>query len=185
MSGWGRFSLWVILLGLAFIVGLRAYRAYEQRVQLQQEEEQAFSHTFHQVPLRYERPTVEMPVFKRFSPGNPPEKDIFLEDAPLTTQQRQEQARQTIHSILKDYQDNVSLKAFYEDVRQSTGADLDLVTLSQGNIAPLLQQYPQLQEVIARHAKDPKFVRTMQEILSNPQFMSSVAILQQQQTDRK
>ena len=37
MSKLGRFSLWIILLGLAFIAGLRGYRAYEQRVQQQQE----------------------------------------------------------------------------------------------------------------------------------------------------
>lgn len=41
-----------------------------------------------------------------------------------------------------------------------------------------MKKYPQVQEVLAKHSKDPEFVKTLQEIFSNPQFVHSVAVLQ-------
>ena len=184
MSKLGRFSLWIILLGLAFIAGLRGYRAYEQQVQEQQKHEPV-GQTFNGIPLQYEPPKVEMPVFKRLGPNGQPEQDIFLEDAPLSLPQAQEQARQTIRSILDDYRDDPKLKAFYAEVRQRTGADIDLAVMSSGNMGPLLKQYPQLQDVINKYAQDPQFAQTMQEIFSNPQFINSVMVLQQKPMDQK
>ncbi|MBO7237695.1 MAG: hypothetical protein J6U96_00175 [Elusimicrobiaceae bacterium] len=80
---------------------------------------------------------------------------------------------------MADYQDDAALKAFYTDLQQATGEQLDLTSLSGENMAGLLIKYPQIQEVIMRHSKDPAFAKTLQEIFSNPQFVRSVAVLQQ------
>ena len=177
MSKTSRFFLWVIVVGLAFIAGLRFYRAYEQRA----EEEAATAAptmTFNNVPVQRVSPQAEPQVYERWS-GEPAVQEVYLQDAPLDAVQEKEQARQTVASVLSDYKDNPSLQAFYADLRAATGRDdIDLAALSGEGLGRLLEQYPQLQQVIAEHAKDPQFAKTLQEIFSNPQFARSVTILQ-------
>lgn len=165
-------------MGLAFIAGLHAYRAYERRVAEQAEQPDGF--TFNQVPVRHVAPTVELPVVRRFpADGKTAQEDIFLEQPPLAAAQAQEQARQTIVSILADYKDDAQLQAFHADLAKATGAQIGLADLSGENMTALLQQYPQIQPVIARYMQDPQFNKTLQEIFTNPQFVQSVAVLQQ------
>ena len=71
------------------------------------------------------------------------------------------------------------MQAFVADLRKATGReDIDLAVLSTEQLGSLMQQYPQLQQVIAQYAKDPQFAQMLQEIFSNPQFVSSVQVLQ-------
>jgi len=180
MSWLGRVSIVIIVIGLAFIAGIRLYRNYEEH--LSQDD---ISAGFNQPSMSSLAPTVEIPVFKRFPENNKMNDDIFLEDAPLTTEQAQEQARQTITSILEDYRDNPQLQAFYQDIKQNTGQSIDLAAMSSGNMGELLKQYPQLQQTIAKHAQDPQFTQAIQEIFSNPEFIRSVSVLQQTQAASK
>lgn len=178
MSKTSRFLIGVMVAGLAFLAGLRAYQAYERRAA-----EEAASRpptmTFNNVPVSQTPQTPDAPVFKRLpAPGAAP-KEIFLEDGPLSPEREKEQARQTIASIVDDYRGNPKIQAFYVDLRQATGrADITLETLSGDGLAGLMKQYPQVQDVMAKHAKDPEFVKTLQEIFNNPQFVHSVAVLQ-------
>ena len=129
MSKTSRFFLWVIVVGLAFIAGLRFYRAYEQRA----EEEAATAAptmTFNNVPVQRVSPQAEPQVYERWS-GEPAVQEVYLQDAPLDAVQEKEQARQTVASVLSDYKDNPSLQAFYADLRAATGRDdIDLAALS-------------------------------------------------------
>lgn len=179
MSKTSRFFLGVIIIGLAFIAGIRAYRMYEGYVQAQQEA-QPPTMTFNNVPVQRLPPQIETQRFERWT-GEPAVKEIYLEDQPLPAQLEKEQAQQTIVSILEDYKNNPEIQKFYADLRQATGRnDIDLAALSAENLPQLLQQYPQLQQVIAEHTKNPAFVGTIQEIFQNPQFIHSVTVLQGQ-----
>ena len=180
MSWLGRVSIVIIVIGLAFIAGIHLYRNYEER--LSQDD---ISAGFNETSMPSSAPTVEIPVFKRFPENDQMSNDIFLEDTPLAPEQAQEQARQTITSILEDYRDNPQLQAFYQDIKQNTGQSIDLASMSSGNMGELLKQYPQLQEIIAKHAQDPQFTQSIQEIFSNPEFVRSVVVLQQTQTVSK
>lgn len=177
MSKTSRFFLTVIVVGLAFIAGVRLYRAYESYAAQQAQEEETATHTFNNVPIDY-RPSVEQePVLKQL-PQEGEKQEIFLEDAPLPPQQARQQAQETIVSVLNDYRQDPKIQAFYDDLKNATGEDITLAQLSGTDLAHLLQTYPQLQAVIAKHAQDPEFAKTLQEIFTNPQFVQSVAILQ-------
>lgn len=166
----------VIVVGLAFIAGVRFYRMYANYVD-QQNDEENVGYTFHNVPIDYRPSVSEEPVFKRSS-DEEGVQEIFLEDAPLTQQQARQQAQETIVSVLNDYRENPKVQAFYEDLKNTTGEDITLAQLSGADLTRLLQEYPQLQQVLAKHAQDPEFAKTLQEIFSNPQFVQSVALLQ-------
>lgn len=177
MSKASRFFIWVIVVGLAFIAGLRFYRSYEQRTE-EQASSQPPTMTFNNVPVRRVTPQAQPQVYERWTEKTQGQ-EVFLTDAPMSASQAKEQARQTILSVLRDYQDNPSLQAFYADLRSITGrSDIDLASLSGEGLPQLLAQYPQLQEVIARHSQNPQFAQTLQEIFSNPQFVHSVQLLQ-------
>ncbi len=177
MSKKSRFFLWVIIVGLAFIAGVRAYRMYEGYVQAQLEA-QPPTITFNNVPVRRLPPQPEEQVYKRWT-EEPAQKEFYLENPPLDAEQEKEQARATVASILSDYKNNPEIQSFYADLQQVTGRrDIDLTALSGENLTQLIQQYPQMQQVIAEHAKDPAFAQTIQEIFQNPQFIQSVKVLQ-------
>ena len=175
MSRASRFFLWVIVLGLAFIAGLRFYRAYERRAAQEGFPPPSIA-SFGQAPIQIRPEPASSPVYRTWSgPG----KEMYLEDIPLSMPQQKEQARQTIASILRDYGEHPKIQAFYADIRKATGReDLNLAILSEEGLPELLQQYPQLQQVIAVYAKDPEFAKLIQEIFSNPQFAHSVTVLQ-------
>lgn len=175
MSKTSRFFLWVIIVGLAFIAGVRLYRVYEQRA-AEQAQEPAPTMTFNNVPIQRVAPRAEEGVYKRWS-DEP--KEIYLDDGSLSAQQQTQQAQATVKSILNDYRQEPKMQAFVADLRKATGReDIDLAVLSTEQLGSLLQQYPQLQQVVAQYAKDPQFAQMLQEIFSNPQFVSSVQVLQ-------
>ena len=177
MSKLSRFLISVIITGLAFIAGMHMYHAYEQTVSDQRAQEEELGQSITQ-GTSLSAPSLQLPVFR----GGSAEtllKEIYLQDTPLPADLNKEQARQTLRSILDDYRENPQLQDFYEDLRRNTGESLTLSDLSGENMKDLLIKHPQIQEIIARHSKDPQFVKTLQEIFSNPQFIHSVAVLQQ------
>ena len=177
MSKLSRFFIGVIVAGLAFVASVHLYRAYEQYAATQEKEDAFATRTFHHVPIDYTPQEPDFPVIKKL-PDPSEKKEFFLEDTPLIPSAEKEQARQTVASILSDYRQDPGLQALYNDLQKTTGRKIDLADLSGENLAALLKQYPQAQEVIARHAKDPALAKTLQEIFSNPQFVRSVTVLQ-------
>ena len=175
MSKLSRFLIGVIIAGLAFITSINLYRAYEKHVQ-ETESDSFATQTFHQVPVSYAPVEPDIPVYKKYE--EPGQKEIYLEDPTLDPEQAQQQARETVKSILEDYRQDPSLQAFYQDLQESTGKNINLEDLSGENLGAILQQYPQVQEVIRQHSQDPQFAKTLQEIFTNPQFVQSVAVLQ-------
>ena len=77
------------------------------------------------------------------------------------------------------------MQQFYQSLQQATGQTIQLEDLSGENLSSLLKKYPQLSQVIAQHAQDPAFAQKLQEIFANPQFVQSVAVLQNNQQTRK
>ena len=183
MSWIGRFCIGIIIVGLAFIASQHGYRAYERKVAEQASEPDGF--TFNEVPVQHTAPAIELPVFRRLpADGQTVLQEIFLEEATLSSADEKEQARQTIASILADYRDNDQLQHFYNDLKQATGQSVELTDLSGENMGELLKQYPQIQPLIAQYAQDPQFGKVLQEIFSNPQFVRSVAVLQQHEPQK-
>lgn len=181
MSRLSRFFIAVMVCGLAFMAGLRAWQTYERRA-AQEAQEIPVGRTFNSVPVRYEPQAPAVAVPKRLpSPSDPPQ-EVFLSEEPLTEDAARLQAQQTVVSILSDYKDNPALQAFYADLREATGREIDLAVLSSGRMADLIRQYPQIPQIMAKHTQNPEFARVMQEILQNPQFARSVAVLQGGQT---
>ena len=178
MSKLSRFLIGVIITGLAFIAGIHLYRAYERYVQQTQSEEANATQTFHRVPVSYQPLPPQLPVYKRY-PEQGLAQEVYLEDPVLPPEQEQEQARQTVKSILSDYQRHEKVLAFYADLQQATGKPIRLEDLSSENLVSLMLQYPQIQDVIIRHSQDPEFAAVMREVFTNPQFVQSVAVLQQ------
>ena len=177
MSRASRFFLWIIILGLAFIAGLRFYRAYEHCAAQEGFPPPSIA-SFGQVPIQIRPEPASSPVYREWD-GAEGKKEMYLEDIPLSVSRQKEQARQTIASVLRDYAEHPKIQAFYADIRKATGReDLNLAVLSEEGLPELLQQYPQLQQVIAAYAKDPEFAQIIQEIFSNPQFAYSVTVLQ-------
>ncbi len=180
MSKTSRFLIFVMVCGLAFLAGLRAYQVYEKRV-AEASEDINPTVTFQNTPALQ---PLEVPDYGVYQPlpadiGRP--KEIYLEDIALEPEQARQQARETLTSIMDDYRANPKMKAFYADIQKATSrTDITLETLSSEGLPQLMQQYPQLQEVMVKYAKDPEFAKTLQEIFSNPQFMQSVAVLQTQ-----
>lgn len=175
MSVWSRFFLGVILTGLAFIASLRLYRVYEKYA-LQQAQDPAPTLTFHAVPVSL-APAVPQAPRVQTAPARPPQ-EIYLQDVAPDEPTAREQARQTIHSILADYQDDPTMQAFEADLRAASNGEASLAVLSGEGLSTLLDKYPQLQDVIDRYARDKAFAPTLQEIFGNPQFAASVAVLQ-------
>ena len=177
MSKLSRFFIGVIVVGLAFIASLHLYRAYENYVQQTEQDASGPTFTFNDVPVDFS-PHPEAMETTLVGTGEKTGQEVFLGGVELDSETEKEQARQTIASILDDYRQDTKLQAFYADLQKATGEQISLADLSGENLGNLLEQYPQIQEVLARYAKDPEFTKTLQEIFSNPQFVRSVAILQ-------
>ena len=178
MSKTSRFFLGVNILGLAFIAGVRAYRFYESRVEQQQQEIQTPTLMFNNVPVQQVPPQQEEQIYKTWT-GDPTANEFYLQDTPLPPDQQKAQARATVVSILDDYKDTPEIQSFYTDLRETTGqADMDLSILSGEKLPQLLKEYPQLQQVVNEHVKDPAFAQVVREIFNNPQFVESIKILQ-------
>ena len=169
----------LMVAALLFMGAARGYQFYQQKVaqweQERQETEGAF--TFQNVPVSLAAPRVE--------PVSPPvlfqgtKADYFIEEKPLTQEQAEKQAVDTIHSILADFADDEKLQAFNKELAAaSKGEALDIAGLSGGNLAQVMQQNPEIAEVVGKHMQNPDFAKTVQQIFTNPQFVKSIEQLQ-------
>lgn len=161
---------------MAWLVGIRLYQAYERRAQ--EQADPAPTMTFNQVPVSFAPIPVETPVYRRW-PEQGPAAEVVLQDAPLPLEAQTKQAQQTVESVLRDYAAQPEIQAFYKDLQAATGQNLSLADLSGDQLPALLMRYPQLQQVIVKHAQDPQFAKTLAELFANPQFVESVQVLQQ------
>lgn len=172
----------IMLAALAYMGALRGYQLYERKTAQWEEERQAAQgpFSFQQVPISLAapqaEPTARPVVFKEGANA-----DIFLEDKPLPTELQTKQAQDTIVSILDDFKDEPSVQSFNKDLAQATqGQAVDLSALGGGDLAQVLRDNPQIQQVVSKHMQDPEFAQKVQQIFSNPQFVESVRHLQQQ-----
>lgn len=174
--------IFIMLAALAYMGALRGYQFYERKAAQWEEERinQQGKFSFQQVPLSLAAPQAEPVsapvVFKEGSTDA-----IFLEDEPLPTELETKQAQETIVSILDDYKNEPSIRAFNNDLAEATqGQAVDLSSLGGGDLAQVLRDNPQVRQVVAKHMQDPEFAQKVQQIFSNPQFVQSVQHLQQQ-----
>lgn len=169
----------IMITALLFMGAVRGYQFYAHKSALQQEERQqaAQAFTFHNVPLRLAPPQPE--PSGRPQLFSPPKKDIFLEDVALTPEKEIQQAQETLQSVLEDYQDDKNLQSFNQALSRATQGQLkNLADLGGGNLAVVLQQNPQVAQLVEDYMKNPDFAHTIEEIFSNPQFVQSVERLQ-------
>lgn len=178
MSKTSYFLIGLMIAALAFLAALRGYQAYERRTAAAEEAGRS-ALTFQNVPINFAPQMQPAPVVRKMPlPGEEP-REIYLDEAPLSSDLQLEQARRTVASILEGYKNNTALQRFNRDLRAAAaGEQVDLTVLSGPDLPALMLRYPQLQTVIVEHAKDPEFVKVTQEIFSNPQYVQSVALLQ-------
>ena len=175
MSKLSWFYIAIIVTGLVFIAVVRLSRSYQAKAQARQAAAEAEEvRHFLQRPMA---PLMQFPVFAKITENT--NTQVYLEDVSLPDELNKEQARRTISSILDDYRDDENLRAFYADLEKSTGEKISLADLSGERMQILMQRYPQIAQIIERHGQNPAFSQVLQEIFSNPQFVRSVAILQQ------
>ncbi len=116
-------------------------------------------------------------------PYRPQSTQIYLEDAPLTPQQQQQQAQDTVASIVQDFNQDPAVEQFNEELQEASQGEVkDLADLSTQNLAQIIEKNPQIQGVVQKHLKNQDFAAAIEEIFSNPQFQQSVKKLQQPNT---
>ena len=175
-------SYCLIALIVAALLFMGAVRVREWYTQRQEEKEMASQNdgnpfTFQQVPVSLAAPEIEAvqtPVkYKRAFP------EIYLEDAPLTTEQQVQQAQETIASIVEDFQSDPAVAQFNQEVAEASQGELNgLVDLSTQNLQQILKQNPEVARIVEKHAQNADFAKALQEIFENPQFQQSVKELQ-------
>jgi len=167
----------------AALLFMGAVRLHEVRVRNRQAAEEA-SHqdgepfTFQHIPVSLAAPEAELPMAP--IEYRPQSQNVYLEDAPLTPMQQRKQARDTIASILADFQHDTALAGFNQEVQQTShGRVQGLEDLSTQNLMQIVQQNPEIQGVVEKHLKNKDFSKAIEEIFQNPQFRQSVQTLQQ------
>lgn len=170
----------IMVTALIYMGAVRGYQVYQRKVVQWEEERQndgnAFS--FQNVPVALSAPMPD-PTPRPVSYQNYQE-DFFLEDTPLTQEGEIQQAKDTLTSILADYQQDPHLQAFNKDLAAATGGQaIDLTSLSGESLPAIVQKNPQIREIVGKHMKDPDFSKVIQQIFSNPQFVKSVQKLQE------
>ena len=185
MSKTSIFLIVLMAAALVYMGAVRGYELYQRKVAQWEEEraEQIDSFSFQHVPVSLAAPQAEpmrRPVL--FDPQATQDQEVFYEDAPLDPQAQTKQAQDTILSIVQDFNNQPEVQAFNKDLLEATqGSALDLSALSGGDIAQVMQQNPEITQVISKHMQNPDFAKTVQQIFSNPQFVESVRHLQQAQ----
>ena len=155
------------------------YEKWEQYTQAQQAAEltDAEPFSFQHVPLSMAAPQaepVQTPVkYQRILP------EIYLEDTPLSPEQKDQQAQDTLVSIVEDFKADPSIIEFNRDLQTATQGNMqNLADLSSKNLAQFTQQNPQIVQVVQKHMKNKDFAAKINEIFSNPQFQQSMRQLQ-------
>lgn len=166
----------VMIAAIAWMAGLRGYRAYEAYV-ARQEEQNTSVFTFQNVPLLLQAPAAQaLPAPVPYPSSS---KEIYLTEEPLSPEKEQEQAVQTVHSILADYGQEEALQRFGRDLTEATHGEITgLESLSGPDLARLAKEHPEVSAVIARHLQDPEFTKLIRDVFSNPQYVRSIAVLQ-------
>lgn len=169
----------VIFAALLYMGAARLYERWQQHVQLKQEQQandgEEFS--FQHKPISLAAPQVEWmkdPV--KYNPNYP---EIYFEDVSLSEQDAQQQAQQTVSSILQDFNSEPALAQFNEELAQvSQGQVQGLEDLSTQNLRQLLRANPKVREVLDKHMQQKEFAQLIEQIFANPQFKQSVYQLQ-------
>lgn len=166
----------IMVAAIAFMAALRGYRAYEAYA-ARQEAENVSVFTFQNVPVNLGLRQAE-PVSKPVKP-DAVQTDIFLMDEPLPPAKQEEQAAKTVESILSDYEGDDALRSFNRDLAAATdGRVTSLTDLSGAELAAVMQEYPQISDVIRKNLQNPQFASVIQSIFTNPQFAHSISVLQ-------
>ena len=192
----------IMITALLFMGAVRAYEFYERKAAQWEEERQAAQGTFsfQNIPVSLAPPQAEameepeilpadvtsMSILPENAPAGFADKQelssqpVLLTDSPLAAEEAVRQAKDTLRSIVQDYQNEPEIKAFNRELaKASHGQAVDLSALGEGDLRQLLQDNPQIQTVVSKHMQDPAFAQKAQQILSNPQFIESVRQLQQ------
>lgn len=179
----------LIAIMVAAVLFMGAVRLREVRMRHQQAKEEASRNdgnlfTFQNVPVSLAAPQGEIqsaPVEYR-----PQGQEVFLEDVQLAPQQKRKQARDTISSILADFEKNTSLAGFNQEIDQASDGEIQgLEDLSTQNLMQIVQQHPQIKGVVEKHLKNPDFSKMIDEIFQNPQFQQSVQTLQEADSSQR
>ncbi len=180
MSKTSYFLIAVMLAALIYMGAVRGYQMYErkaaEKAALDSVSGNAF--TFQNVPVSLAAPIAE-PMAKPvvFDASN---TAIFLETAPLSDQQKKQQAQDTIESILEDYQEDPLIQNFNRDLSAATGGNVkDLGALGGVELVKILKENPQVSQVVQQNMQNPEFAKTVEQIFTNPQFIESIKQLQQ------
>ena len=169
----------VIAAALIFMGAVRLREARTQKLQAQEEaaHNDGDQFTFQHIPISLAAPEADLPQAPiEYRPQGPV---VYLEDAPLTPQQQRKQARDTISSILADFERNTALAGFNQEIEDVSGGQVrGMEDLSTQNLMQIVQQNPEIQGVVEKHLKNPDFSKVVEEIFQNPQFQQSVQTLQ-------
>lgn len=164
---------------LLYMGAARLYEKWEQRIEAQNAaalvDGEPFS--FQRVPVSMAAPQaepVQTPVkYQRAMP------EIYLEDTPLSEEQKDQQAQDTLASIVEDFKADPAVAQFNKDLQTATQGNMqNLADLSSQNLAQFVQQNPQIMQVVQKHLNNKDFAAKINEIFSNPQFQQSVRQLQ-------
>ncbi len=169
----------VMAAALLYMGAARLYEKWAQHVEAQNAaalvDGEPFS--FQQVPVALAAPQAEpmqAPV-----PYTPQYQAIYFEEDPLTDAQKNQQAQDTLASIVEDFKADPAVAQFNEDLQTATQGNLqNLADLSSQNLAQFAQQNPQIMQVVQKHLNNKDFAAKINEIFSNPQFQQSVRQLQ-------
>jgi len=177
----------IMLAALLYMGAVRAHQWYaRQKLEWENERQESVgAFSFQQVPVSLAAPQAE-PMAEPVLFSTSAAQAVFLEDAPLPAEQQERQAQDTLTSIVRDYNEEPAVQSFNAELSQATrGEATDISALSGAGLEPLLEQYPQVKEIVAKHMKDPTFAQTVDQIFSNPQFIESVRQLQQTKDHKK
>lgn len=179
MSKTSWFLVFVMCTALCYMGAVRAYEFYGRYRAARLEREQNDGNQF-----TFQKKTISRPdLIPAPTPlpvtYEPPTEDIFLEEASLSESQQDEQARQTITSIIDDFRGEDALQAFNEQLREATRGEMNgLEDLSTKDLGALIEANPEIEAVVSAHMKNADFARVINEIFSNPQYRQSVVQLQ-------
>lgn len=169
----------LMVAALLYMGAARLYEKWEQHVEAQNAaalvDTEPFS--FQHVPVSLAAPQAEPvqgPVkYQRAVP------EIYLEDTPLSSEQKDQQAQETLVSIVEDFKADPAVAQFNRDLQAATQGNMqNLADLSSQNLAQFIQQNPQVMQVVQKHLNNKDFAAKINEIFSNPQFQQSVRQLQ-------
>lgn len=166
------YALIFIMLGaLAFMGAFRGYQWYQHRVQIYNEQ--------HPAPSLFAPESNELPQQAAAQRWQPAQEDIFLGDQPLSEVLQEQQAKETIESILNDYRMDPLFRKFNEDLERVTNGKVKSFSdLSTQSLTQILQDNPEIEELVRSNETKEDFMKVLQEIFSNPQYQKSVQRLQ-------